>query len=721
MNVTVILYAGCGALYLALTTLILLRLRLSRTGFYLALACGVSAVWAALVAFRVGHPWGGPGGLTDLLRSIVWYCFLLHLYRRTVPGRGMVLQAFIVTGLIGALVVGVGVVSGYALRSGIALWSVAIGLRLGLAVCNLLLVENLYRNAAPATKWHINLPCIALGALFVYDVVLWADAALFGQLSLAMVNARAIAAGFVVPLLAVGAARNRNWAIDIHVSRQAVFHSATLILAGVFLIGLAVTGEVLRYLGADWGAAAQVGLFFAGFVSIAVLLTSGSARSWLQRLVVSHFFSRRYDYEQEWMRSIAMLAGDDAFTPLHNRVIRVVAGIVDSPGGALYLNDSGFAAGGSVATATTPAIGESGFAWAGSWNMPAAVTAFPPTDALIVALYAGAQVIVLPDRPDLSDANPVLMDAWLAVKLPRMPQHGVAGAADAGMIGFILVKPSRTSFRLDDEVFELLAIVSRQVCAAIAVQQAAETLMQTRALNDYGKRFAFVAHDIKNVSSQLSMLLVNAERHLSNPDFQRDMLVTVRASVSRITGLLRRLQAPETEFTRALVRLDQRLEAIVAGRPQGRRVTIGLTLDNDDITVAMNPASFDAVMTHLLNNAVEATLERCVPGDDPAPVQVVLRRDGHRATIDVIDRGTGMTPTFIRDALFRPFTTSKPLGSGIGAFQARELVREAGGELQVSSTPGAGTTVRILLPPMETLAAQPSKHDLPTHPQPTDR
>ena len=73
-------------------------------------------------------------------------------------------------------------------------------------------------------------------------------------------------------------------------------------------------------------------------------------------------------------------------------------------------------------------------------------------------------------------------------------------------------------------------------------------------------------------------------------------------------------------------------------------------------------------------------------------------------TLDVVDHGLGMDAAFIRDSLFRPFTTSKPLGSGIGAFQARELVREAGGELQVTSVPGQGTTMRILLPLLETVA-----------------
>jgi signal transduction histidine kinase len=77
-------------------------------------------------------------------------------------------------------------------------------------------------------------------------------------------------------------------------------------------------------------------------------------------------------------------------------------------------------------------------------------------------------------------------------------------------------------------------------------------------------------------------------------------------------------------------------------------------------------------------------------------VRILLRAAGvDRLEIDIIDQGPGMTPEFVRDRLFRPLATSKAKGSGIGAFQARELLREAGGELSVLTAPGQGTTMRL--------------------------
>jgi signal transduction histidine kinase len=68
------------------------------------------------------------------------------------------------------------------------------------------------------------------------------------------------------------------------------------------------------------------------------------------------------------------------------------------------------------------------------------------------------------------------------------------------------------------------------------------------------------------------------------------------------------------------------------------------------------------------------------------------------AVVEVIDSGPGMSTEFIRTRLFKPFNSSKPGGFGIGAFEARELVRAMGGRLDVDSREGLGTRFRVRLP-----------------------
>jgi signal transduction histidine kinase len=85
-----------------------------------------------------------------------------------------------------------------------------------------------------------------------------------------------------------------------------------------------------------------------------------------------------------------------------------------------------------------------------------------------------------------------------------------------------------------------------------------------------------------------------------------------------------------------------------------------------------------------------------------------LYSEGMNIVLDIVDRGPGMTPEFVRDRLFQPFATTKSGGHGIGAYQARELLRESGGDLIVLSRPGNGTTMRIVLPAVSAFSAPPA-------------
>lgn len=677
----VLLHAGCAAVYAALSALILVRARLSPTGWLLAGASGMTMLWAASLAALPEAPLSGIPGALDLLRSAAWTVFILHLFRRAVRAPGQLSQVFAVMGFVAVLVIAVLVLVDPPAPGAVSLLSIGTMARLGIAVCNLLLLENLYRNVSDEAKWFVNLPTIALGGLFVFDIALSADAVLFRQVSPTLVAGRAVATAMVAPLLAIAAARNRGWKIDIHVSRQAAFHSATLVVAGIFLLGLSAVGEAFRHLGAGWSGVAEISLVFAGLITVAVLMTSATARSRLRGLIVDNFFSSRFDYRREWLRCIDTLAAAESTTKLPSRVIRAVADAVDSPGGILYLRPAGATAAGV-------------FHWAGANSLPSGGMPVSADAPMVAAMRGGGWIVELDEsiRPAEIPAQ-----CWLAVPLPLAS----TGTAQDGsmMLGFILLAPPRAPFRLDREVFDLLRILGREVASYVAEQRATEVLLQGRQLAEYGKRFAFVAHDIKNVSSQLSLLLSNAERHLHNPEFQRDMLATVRASVQKISALLRRLEAPEPEPPAATLQPVERLSALVESLAQGRGVAVLLDYDRTGVAIGMAGHVFDAVITHLVSNAIDATQARppAVAGGFP-PVRVSVSHDSGRVLIDIVDRGVGMSAEFVRDTLFRPFGTAKRGGTGIGAFQARELAREAGGDLVVTSRPGEGTTMRLVLP-----------------------
>ena len=679
-NASALLHAGCAGVSLLLTALILVAGR-GRAALLPAAASAATGAWAAAVALSPDAPLAGLAGMLEILRAGLWFALLLGLAWRFAGQRARPMLRRFAAG--GAAVAAIALASELPVAQGVlaapSFGSVAILARIMLALLVVLLAENLYRNASEAARWHVNLPCIALGGLAAFDVLLYAEAAISRSFTAIMLDARAALTGLALPLLLIAAVRDRRIRRDPPVSRDVVFHGATLLLAGGFLLIVGAVAELLRRLDAAWSPVAQASLLAAAVMALAVAATTRSARSRLRRLVVDHFFTARYDYRREWLRCVATLSTPADEAPATIRAIRAIADAVDSPGGALLLREAGGAR----------------LAWAASWNAPNAPVALDPVHPLVGALRDGAWVAEYDgDAPgDLIEAyGPV----WLAVPLALHAE---------GLFGVVLLKPPRAAFATDREGFDLLRTIGREVAMFLAERRAAETLVDQRRLQDYAKRFAFVAHDVKTVSSQLTLLLANAEENIGDPDFQHDMLLTVRASAQRINGLIARLRQPEDEApglsaptaTVPLARL--RLLAAARRRP--------VRIEEDGAPaarVAMRSEHFDTAILHLLNNACDAS------APDQA-VRIRLRAQGGRLIIDITDSGPGMTPEFIRDELFRPFGTAKPDGTGIGAWQAREMLREAGGDLVVLSHLGAGTTMRVTLPLLPATIV-PAREDL---------
>jgi len=657
---------GLAALMAAIvggTVVVLVR---GRASVLPALACGATALWALLVAMVPENAISAWPAVLETVRTATWLLLLIGLGRSVGAGQlSPTEKRFLALGLLVATVALSTLLLPYVV---IEQWPVlallSVLARVSLLLLIVLVAENLYRNADEATRWHVNLPCIVLGSLAAVDVVIYADASLSRGDITALLDARAVLTTLALPLLGIGALRARRLRRQPGISRQFAFHGATLIVAGAFLIAVGLLGETIRRTGAEWSDAAQIALMTAAIMAMLVALTSQSARSRIKWFVMDHFFAARFDYRHEWLRTIGILAGADGAEPEPVRAVRAIADAVDSPSGVLLRCEPG----------------DRSLRWAGSWNCASAPVVLSAEHAWLDGFADGSWIqFVGDDAP--SELRAAFGPLWLAVPLPHHRD---------GMIGVVLLARPRAAFSLNRESFDLLRMLGREVALFLAERRAAERLVEQRRVEDYAKRFAFVAHDIKNVSNQLTLVLANAERNVSNPEFQRDMLFTIRGSVERINTLIARLKQPAASDTgsNVAVAVLPRLRALA--RAHLHPVLVELSGENPGLA-AIDPEHFETAVTHVLNNAVEASM----PGN---PVRIVVHRADGVINVDISDRGAGMSPEFVRDELFRPLATSKPSGTGIGAWQARELLTGSGATLSVHSEVGAGTTVRLTLP-----------------------
>jgi signal transduction histidine kinase len=139
-----------------------------------------------------------------------------------------------------------------------------------------------------------------------------------------------------------------------------------------------------------------------------------------------------------------------------------------------------------------------------------------------------------------------------------------------------------------------------------------------------------------------------------------------------------------------------------------RGIELKCELDPDLPPVLGNPFSLEEVFVNLLSNCRDAIEER---RDNPGlssmcEPHVIVRtgvpKEKNRVEAEVIDHGTGI-PKELIPRVFEPFFTTKDTkrGTGLGLPIAKSIIEDSGGEIDIRSTLGSGTSVIIRLPVLE--------------------
>lgn len=639
----------------------------------------VSTLWASaslFYAFSENSMALVVSSLTDVAKYGVWYVFLITLLAPTSTSETKpFLPAWLPAICWILIIAGIGLQFSVALR----LMSPTDWLRtlilqgLAEAVIGLVLVEQLFRTVSEDSRWNIKPLCLALLCQFAFDIYLFSDAMMFNRIDGDALIVRGFVHAICIPLLILATERARDWTSKIRLSQKAAFHSATLLLAGLYLLFTAGVGYYVRYFGGEWGRVFQLALIFSGLLLLGAILVSGSMRAKIKVLVGKHFFSYRYDYREEWLRFTQTLTEQNSPQTLGQQVIRGLANMVESPAGTLWLREQGH-----------PTYRQSA-----RWNLPECAAEELEESSLCHFLLVSGWVINLeeyrcyPARYSdleipgwLSD----LPNAWLIIPL----------MASNEMQGFVILASSRTPINVNWEVNDLLRAAGCQAASFLARMQATEALLEVRKFDAFNKMSAFVVHDLKNIVTQLSLMLKNAERHRDNPEFQQDMLMTVDHAVERMRQLMMQLREGATPPGGIcgvnLADVIQRLQKDKMS--QGKSIEVAIL---DRLIARGHEERLERVLGHLVQNAIDAS-------PPEGKVWVSVERCNDKALIEVGDNGHGMSQEFIRDRLFKPFQSTKAAGMGIGAYESAQYIHELGGDMEVKSELGKGTCIAITLP-----------------------
>ncbi|GGD91886.1 histidine kinase [Tsuneonella deserti] len=658
--------------------------RRERAAMIVALA--LTAAWCATNA-----AWG-PGtvfaSMLETARNLAWIVVVYRLFANDgrdvsiAPIRPLVLSIAFVECLQPAVtMLGLRLAATEKIHD--VAFSVSSMLHALVSIGALVLLHNLYAGASAVSRQILRWPAAALGLMWGYQLNLYTIAWFAQSTPGELTGLRGLVVTAAALLFAIGA-NGRAADIRLAPSRTVAFQTLSLLLIGAYLLAMMLISQSLSLLGGDFGRLTQVGFLLAAAIAALLWLPSARLRGWVRMKALKHLFQHRYDYRAEWLRFTATIgrAGPDA-PALPDRAAQALADIAESQGAVLLLPGDD---------------GELEIAGSWQWREIAVPPQCCPSD--LVAMFERTGVVVELDQVRAGSdefGEQAAVPAWMRQDLKIWAL--VPLLHFGRLVGVTILARPPVARQLDWEDFDLLKVVGGQLASYLAEQAGHEALTEANRFDEFNRRIAFVMHDIKNLASQLSLLARNAQKHADNPEFRKDMLVTLTKSAEKLNALLARLGRYGAAGHAGRSRVD--LVALARRVTERFNGIHPVELTRADVChVLADPDGLEQALVHLVQNGVDAS----EPG---MPVYLDVTCDGLRGSLQVVDAGHGMSPQFVRDSLFKPFVSSKDGGFGIGAFEARELVRAMGGRLDVDSREGLGTRFTVQLP-LAAVQAQPS-------------
>ena len=547
-------------------------------------------------------------------------------------------------------------------------------------------LESTLRTAPATAQRRLRPLVVAMVGGALAGLLFVSAGLLYGGIRVAWMTACSVPMFVCGVAAALALARRRLSDMSVPVARPVIYYSSvSLTLAGLFLLTMAALSKLLPAMSPEWKRAISVGFYLLVGGGGLVLTVSPSANRAIKRFIDRNFYANRYDYRREWERVSRAITPTARAEDLHRQVESLVRSLFDAERVVIHLRDD--RSGEYTCVYQT-----------GGVISPALLSPLKADNPLVLGLARLRHPLVFSEMardldllPAAAENRPILIEVSAAVCAPL---H-----VGDELVGLLWLSEKRADEDYATEDIEFLGAMSRQVAAALWFARLGDQLAETRQLESLHRLSSFVLHDIKNQVSGLSLMLENARRHMSDPEFQQDAMMVVERTVlnlkllmDHVAGVSRApIVKPELVSVRELVVRASEAAGMVEGDHGGLRYRVHT---RGPERVRLDPAQMARVVTNLLVNAREAlegggeiTLETALE-DGVSPMFVVRLRD----------TGRGMSEEFLRQKLFRPFATTKPAGLGIGLAQSRAIVEAHGGRLEAESRPGQGSCFEIRLP-----------------------
>ena len=566
-------------------------------------------------------------------------------------------------------------------------------------VAVLMNLESMLRSAPSITQPRLRSLFAAFVIGIMAELLLVSAGLLQGRIRVTWMVAGAVPMFAAGVMTAFALARQSLSDMAVPVARPVIYYSSvSLTLAAMFLLSMGVLSKLLPMLQDRWKLLASVAFYVvAGGGALALVFSPRTSRS-VRRFVDRNFYANRYDYRREWERVSRAITPTGRPEDICRQIESLMSAVFDADRVAVHLRDP---RGEGWLLVYPSLVGKAAV------EVPTEVHADNP---LVVALERTRAPVIFRELSGDLDLIPVLVE-----NRPFIDHLGAAVCAPLHvgdeLVGMLWLGAKRTDENYSSEDAEFLGAMSRQLAAALGFARLADQLSETRQLESLHRLSTFVLHDMKNQVSGLSLLVENAKRHLSDPEFQQDAIQVLGRSVQNLRQLI--AQVSGVGRPPVLQPADVALRPVIegalgaAGLKAGENAGVQVEVDcPEPLVFRLDPTLMGRVITNLVTNAREAMTS---PG--VISIRAVRETNSDDAlSITVRDDCPGMAESFMRHSLFRPFATTKESGLGIGLMQCRTIVEAHGGMIRAESRPGVGTCFEVRLPAVATVAVAADDH-----------
>ena len=537
-------------------------------------------------------------------------------------------------------------------------------------------LERTFRAAVGTMQWRIKFLILGLAVIFGTRIYTRSQALVFSGHNNSLSEVESIGLLVGCALLSVGYFRSGFREINVYPSRAVLHTSVTVLLVGGYLLVVGVLAQIVERYGGASSFQFQAFLVLVAIALLAVLLLSEKIQQRIRQFVSRHFARPQYDFRRVWTQfteSTSSAIDDSALCAASAELISETFNVLSV---GIWLFDEEKTKLRLEASTSRTRTGSSDDAIEFSAIDPGLTKMQKAFDLEKVKDKWGETLRRISETQFSKGGNRV----------------GVPLLAGERNLGLIILADRVNGVPYTVEELELLECIGDQVASSLLNLRLAKEIMLGKELEAFQTISAFFVHDLKNAASTLKLTLQNLPRHFDDPVFRQDTLRSIGATTERINQIIERLGAlgSKLELRPSPVDLNLVVEQAIENVNGLPGVEFAKELEPLPKLMA-DCEQLRSVITNLLLNARDAVGEG-------GRVEVRTGTQNGYAALSVSDDGCGMTRTFVRDSLFRPFKTTKKKGLGIGMFQTKMIIEAHHGSIRVKSDVGRGTTFQVLLP-----------------------